>query len=52
MVEHPDSTASAAVSAGMAGCVQDLIADTAKIIMTSGDPQPPPLASNSKTVSS
>jgi hypothetical protein len=30
MVEHPDSTASAALSAGMAGGVQDLIADTAK----------------------
>jgi hypothetical protein len=30
MVEHPDSTASAALSAGMAGGVKDLIADTAK----------------------
>jgi hypothetical protein len=26
----PDSTASAALPAGMAGCVKDLIADTAK----------------------
>jgi hypothetical protein len=30
MVEHPDCTAHVALSAGMAGCVKDLIAEAAK----------------------
>jgi hypothetical protein len=30
MVEHTDGTAGVTLSAGMAGCVEDLIADTAK----------------------